>query len=180
MRRPFSMRHLALAALAVALALAGGCASMRASRARAEAMRAELDAHRYAKPLPEVWQEVRRLLREQGYALRGKDLEALGLDAPTGFLTMLSGAKETAPGPAGGLVMETGWGGGIVRKRYRVEGSEDPRGSRVVFTAIPEDQTERGHDGRDRARDLEMELALAQRLDPEAAERIEKAVGPPR
>ena len=46
----------------------------------------------------------------------------------------------------------------------------------MVFTAIPEDTTELGHDGRDRFRDLDMELALARRVDPQSAERIEAAV----
>lgn len=176
------MRRIALAAasLAAGLALAGGCATMRASRARAEALRAQLDSLRYRKPLAEVWQEVRRLLHDQGHALAGKDLEALGIEAgATGLLTLLTSAKETEPGLGGGLVMESGWGRGLVRKRYKVEGFEDAGGSRVVFTRIPEDQTELGRDGRERARDLEMELLLAWRVDPEAAGRIEKAVEPP-
>lgn len=175
------MRRIPLAAatLAAGLALAGGCATMRASRARAEALRAQLDAHRYQKPLAEVWQEARRLLHDQGYALAAKDLEALGIDAPSGLLTIFSSAKATEPGLAGGQVMESGWGRGLVRKRYKVEAFEDAGGSRVIFTRIPEDQTELGRDGRERARDLEMELLLAWRVDPEAAGRIEKAVEPP-
>jgi hypothetical protein len=172
MKRP----ALAAAGLAAGLALAGGCATMRASRVRAEALRTQLDSLRYQKPLAEVWQEVRRLLRDGGYALSGKDLEALGMDAPSGLLTLLGPAKATEPGLAGGLVMESGWGRGMVRKRYKVEGFEDAGGSRVVFTAIPEDLTERGRDGRERARDLEMELALAWRVDPQAAERIEASL----
>jgi hypothetical protein len=98
------------------------------------------------------------------------------MDAPSGLLTLLGPAKATEPGLAGGLVMESGWGRGMVRKRYKVEGFEDAGGSRVVFTAIPEDLTERGRDGRERARDLEMELALAWRVDPQAAERIEASL----
>jgi hypothetical protein len=173
------MRRIAPAAasLAAGLLLAGGCATMRASRARAEGLRAQLDSHRYQKPLAEVWQEARRLLHDQGYALAAKDLGALGIEAgATGLLTLLTSAKETEPGLGGGLVMESGWGRGIVRKRYKVEGFEDAGGSRVVFTAIPEDLTERGRDGRERARDLEMELALAWRVDPQAAERIEASL----
>lgn len=174
------MRRIALvaASLAAGLALAGGCATMRASRARAEALRAQLDAQRFQKPLAEVWQEARRLLHDQGYALAGKDLEALGLESSV-LATVFGIAKATEPGPAGGLVMESGWGRGLVRKRYKVEGFEDAGGSRVIFTRIPEDQTELGRDGRERARDLEMELLLAWRVDPEAAGRIEKAVEPP-
>jgi hypothetical protein len=175
------MRRTALAAagLAAGLALAGGCATMRARRARAEALLAQLDSLRYQKPLAEVWQEMRRLLHDRGYALAGKDLEALGTDAPSGLLTLLGPAKATEPGLAGGLVMESGWGRGMVRSRYKVEGFEDAGGSRVVFTAIREDLTERGRDGRERARDLEMELALAWRVAPEDARRIEAELDRP-
>jgi hypothetical protein len=174
------MRRGALAAgLALGLALGGGCATMRASRARAGALRAQLDALRYKRPLAEVWQEVRRLLHDQGYGLVGKDLEALGIEGPSGLLTLLGSAKETEKDVTGALVLQSGWGQGLVRKRYKVEGFEDAAGSRVVFTRIPEDQTEIGRDARDTARDLEMELLLAWRVDPEAAGRVEKAIEPP-
>jgi hypothetical protein len=167
---------IAVVCLAAGLVAAGGCATMRATRARQEALRTQLDSLRYARPLDQVWQEARRLLYDQGYGLVGKDLEAMGQEAPSGLLTVLGSAKETEPGLGGGLVMESGWGRGIVRKRYKVEGLEDAGGSRVLFTAIPEDQTELGRDGRERARDLEMELQLAWRVDPEAAGRIESAL----
>lgn len=179
----------ASAALAVALVvLAGGCASMRAARARQQALQTQLDALQLGKPLDEVWPEVRRLLHAQRYGLVGKDAEALGVDVPSGLLTLISVAKETQSNGSGGRFLETGWGPGVLRKRYRAEGIPTAAGCRVVFTAIPEDMTERGRDAREKARDLEMELLLAWRVDPVAAERIEgslpdaseAAVGPAR
>jgi hypothetical protein len=170
MTRPTALMAAAL------LAVAGGCASLQAAGAREKALRLQLDAFRYAKPLDEVWPEVQRLLNDRRYGLVGKDAEALGLDVPTGLLTYLTMAKETQPDGFGGRFLETGWGPGLVRRRYRVEGSPAGSGCRVVFTAIPEDMTEKGHDARERARDLEMELALAWRVDPQAAERIEASL----
>lgn len=173
---PHMPTRLAAVLSAVLLVLAGGCASLKASRARQQALRTQLDALRYAKPLDEAWPEVRRLLNDRRYALVGKDAEALGLDVPTGLITWLTAAKETQPDGAGGRFLETGWGPGQVRRRYRVEGSPAGEGCRIVIIAIPEDLTERGRDGRERARDLDMELDLAWRLDAGAAERIEAAV----
>lgn len=161
---------------AALLAAAGGCASTKAARTRERVLRTQLDAFHFAKPLDDVWPEVRRLLYERRYGLVGKDAEALGLDLPTGLLTYFTRAKETQPDGSGGRFLETGWGPGQVKRRYRVEGFPAGDGCRVVFTAIPEDTTELGHDGRDRFRDLDMELALARRVDPQSAERIEAAV----
>jgi hypothetical protein len=150
---------------------------MRADRARAAVLRAELDAYRHPRPLDEVWQEARVLLHEGHHGLAGKDLEAVGVEGPKFLITLFSPARETTTGPAGERVMETGFGPGVVRRRYHVEGQGGPAGSRVIFVAIVEDPTEHGRDGRDRARDLEMELALVRRLDPGAADRIDRALG---
>jgi hypothetical protein len=173
------MRRVVLATLAAALALGTGCAAMRASRAHDEALRAALDANHLSKPLPEVWQEVRRLLHERRYGLAGKDLEALGIEGGASgiLINLFSPARETQSVPRGGLTLETGWGPEGIRKRYHVEGSAGPDGTQVIFVAVTEDQTEHGHD-KERARDLELELLLVRQLDPEAAERIEQAVGP--
>jgi hypothetical protein len=179
--------------LAGALLLAGsGCASLQASRARAKALEAQLEAFRYEKPLDEVWQEARRLLAERGYPLASDDAAAVGQKEMSLPERIFSPAKETrrrsadvglfqrlggAGGGSGTLgpdderFLETGW-----RRegdRYRADGLRDEKGSHVLFRHILQDRT----DHRDSAeRDPEMELELARRLDPEAAERIEAAV----
>lgn len=163
---------------AAALLTATACASMKAERARREALTPRLDALRYQKPLDEVWAEARRLLAEKGYPLAGKDAEAVGQKAL--FLGgLFSPAKETRPDPAATQFLETGWGPGTSGAlRYRLQGWSEGSSSRVVFWAIPEDPTEHGRDGRPWSRGLDLELDLARRLDPEAAAAIEAAVPP--
>ncbi len=180
------MTHPPARIAAALLAFTTGCASMQADRARAQYLTTQLDALRYAKPLDEVWPEVRRLLAEKGYPLAGGDAKAVG-QSDTVFARLFTPAKETRSltddvglfpslfGPKGatpgsGRFLETGWRGD--RDRYRVEGLEDGQGCRVGFTVIAQDLTEHGRDAA-RHRDLEMELELARRVDPEAAARIE-------
>lgn len=157
--------------IAVALvAGSAGCASTQAKRQREEYLEARLDTLRYRKPLDEVWPEVRRLLAEKGYALAGKDAEAVG-ESHGILFSIFSPAKETRADDAGARFLETGW-----RKdqtRYLVEGFPDEAGSRVVFTLLREDPTEHGHDARERKRGVELELELARRVDPEAAAGID-------
>jgi len=181
--------------LAVAFLLAAsGCASLQASRAREKALVAQLEAFRYEKPLDEVWQQARRLLAELGYPLASDDAAAVQQKETSLVERIVSPAKDTRPrsadvglfqrfagagssgralGPDDERFLETGW-----RRqgdRYRVDGLHDDRGCRVLFTRIFQDRT----DHRDvPERDLEMELDLARRVDPEAAVRIEAAVEP--
>jgi len=85
--------------------------------------------------------------------------------------SLFSPAKETSRERDGSRWLETGW-----RKdqtRYRVEGTPEGAGCRVIFTLLHEDTTEHGHDARERKRGLDMELELARRVDPEAAASIE-------
>ena len=161
--------------VAATLLATSSCASMRAERARREALTPRLDALRYAKPLGEAWTEARRLLAEKGYPLDGSDAEAVG-QKPAVLPSFLSRAKETRPDPAGGQFLETGWGPGPFR--YRLQGSSDGSGTRIVFWAIPDDPMDRGHDGYPPVRGLDMELELARRLDPAAAAAIEAALPP--
>ncbi len=166
--------------LAAAALLAGtSCASLRAERARREALTTRLDAFRYQKPLDEVWAEARRLLADRGYPLVGADAEAVG-QKPSAFSAFLSNvftaAKDTRPDPTATQFLETGWGPGP--NRYRLQGWAEGSSSRIVFWAIAEDPTEHGRDSYPPTRDLEMELALAWRIDPAAAQAIEAAVPP--
>ncbi len=179
------MTHPPARIAAALLAFSAGCASTQAGRARAEYLTTQLDALRYAKPLDELWTDVRRLLAEKGYPLAGEDAKAVGqsdtvlariftpakatrsLSDDVGLFPSLLGAKGGTSGS--GRFLETGWRGD---RRYRVEGLEDGQGCRVGFTVIAQDLTEHGRDAA-RHRDLEMELELARRVDPEAAARVE-------
>jgi hypothetical protein len=175
------------ACLAAALAVAAsGCASLHAQKARQEQLRRDLDALRYARPLDEVWQEARRLLADLDYPLAGKDAEAVG-QRPMSFAErVLSPARETSAGDsASGLLQRLGVGKGASSsdatqsldtgwnkygERYHLQGWAEGGTSRVVFTHLKEDRTDRHAEA---TRDLEAELDLARRLDPEAAQRIE-------
>jgi len=162
-------------------AAAAACASARAVRDEQRRAEATLDGLSYQKPLPEVWNEVRRMLHTRSIPLAVEDLDALGVEHAVGLVvTIFTPAKATAKDPVGGQALETGWSGRkIVRARYRVWGTEDSRGTRVVITAIDEDTTERGHDSTNRRRAVDLELDLARRLDPAAAERAEAALAAP-
>lgn len=164
--------------LVVSLAATSACASVRARRDEQRRAEAAVDALRYRQPLPEVWDELRRLLNTYAIPLAPDDLEAIGVSGPSGLLVnVFTPAKATAKDPIGGQVLETGWHGRrIVRHRYRAWGTTDSLGTRVVITAIEEDTTERGRDSSNRLRAVDLELDLARRLDPAAAERAEAAV----
>ncbi len=187
------MRSTAAWILACAAAASSACASARAAKAREQRLATELDALRYDRPPAEVWQGVRRLLADRGYPLAGADADAVGQE--TGVLAgLLSPAKETHPvreeagllqqlgmlgGPApvrpaeGSVSLDTDWS----RKkgdRYHVDGLAASDGFRVIFTRV---QLDPSNAREARTRDLELELALAQRIDPPAADRIERSVG---
>jgi hypothetical protein len=184
--------HLAALAAGAALALAGsGCAT--AASVRKERLQHELDGFACAKPLDEVWQEGRRLLAERGFQLADKDAEAVGQKPMSWAEKILSPARDTGPATESGLLqrmgvvkgknvsgaaqaLDTAWS--QYGERYHVEGWTEAAGSRVVFTFIKQG-TDRQETKR---RDLEMELDLMRRVDPAAAERIEKDVesGPAR
>jgi hypothetical protein len=137
-----------------------------------------LDSIRYQQSLDEVWYETRRMLVDLGIQLAPADLESIGRGNAAGILvTLFTPVRQTAPDGAGGRALETGWHGRtVIRTRYRVVGSSDGSGSRVVITAIEEDATEHGHDSSRRSRAVELELDLARRLDPAAAARVEAAL----
>lgn len=165
------------------LLAAGSCASIRAAKVRQERLQAGLDVLRYSGPPAKVWQEVRRLLADKGYPLAGDDAAAAGQKG-LGIGGLLSPARETHPYEEdlgllprvaaravradGSVSLDTGW-----RKsgdRYRADGLVEEGGFRVTFTRIVQDRA----NPRDQSsRDLELELELARRLDPEAAARLE-------
>ncbi len=160
--------------------------------ARRQRLEAELDALRYAQPPAEVWQTVRQLLADEGCPLAGADADAVG--QKTGVLQgLLSPARETHPlREDGGLLRQLGMFGGPPPKaaegsvsldtdwrrkegdRYHADGLVEPDGFRVILTRVELDPS----NGREtRTRDLDLELALARRLQLDAAERIERSAG---
>jgi hypothetical protein len=166
-------RHAAWFAVAVALA-GPGCASLSDYRARSKLLRVELEAYRYPQSQEVVWPEVQRLLADRGLALAGKD--ALAEGQKSGPLAQWSSAaKETRSTPTGGRVLETGWNQQKVR--WRAEAEPDAGGLRVVLTRIDWNPDQMGWDGVT-LRDLELELDLLRRVDPEAASRIEERCDP--
>jgi hypothetical protein len=166
------------ASLCFAAGLVGAavaCAPIRAGRAREGYLTAQLDALRHDQPLDAVWPEARRLLAERGYPLAGQDAKAVG-QPERSLLRFFSPAQETRADEDGARFLETGWGKDLTR--YHVDGSPEGARCHVIFTAIAQDPTE--HRDAARHRDLELELELARRVDPEAATRIEaglKALG---
>jgi hypothetical protein len=180
------MRSLAaglVAGVVVAVA-SSGCASARA--VRKERLQRELDALVYPRPLDEVWQEARRLLAERDYPLAGKDAEAAGQRQMSWAERIISPARETGSAQEGGLLqragvvkgspsatqaLDTGWN--QYGERYHLEGWSQAGGSRVVFTFLKQDLTDRRSE---ETRDVELELELLRRLDPSAAARIEARI----
>jgi hypothetical protein len=183
-----------VAALASILLLGTACASTQAARARLSALTAEMDALRYPRPIDEVWQAVRLLLSGRGYLLAGEDARAAGKVAPPGGIMgrLVSPARETRPyeptpgllqqlgiasgeAPPRGLSLDTGWSDRY--DRYHADALELPDGVRVVLWRFDLDPV--ANEPKGAVRDPEMELALARRLAPEAAARIEAGLGPP-
>jgi hypothetical protein len=161
--------------LAAALLLgSAACASVQASRARHEALQAELDALRYDRPIDESWPEVRKLLAERKYPMTGEDARAVGQKEE--LLDFLSPSRETRDSRSGVRSLQTGWGPG--NQRYRAEAIPDGDRWRVALTAIVRENPSDVYRETSR-RDLDLELELARRLDPEAAKRIEDALGAP-
>ncbi len=181
----------AVLAAGVAVALvSSGCASTQAARLRRERLQQELDSFVYPRPLDEVWQGARLLLAERGYPLAGKDAEAVGQRPMSWAERILSPARETAavrdggsllqhlgavePAPAATQALDTGWT--QYWERYHLDGFAQGAGSRVVFTHLKQDATDRRSET---ARDLDLELELLRRLDGPAAARIESSLAGP-
>lgn len=170
------------------LVVSTGCASMQAAKERRQRTEAALDALRYKQPADEVWLAVRRLLADRDFDLAGADAEAVG-QKNNAFSMAMSGAKETYPFGSdrnilqrigivsspkvrtdGSVSLDTGWRS--TDDRFHVDGLVEQDGFRVVFTRIIRDREKFEENW---YRDLDMELALAARLDPEAAKRVERA-----
>lgn len=150
-------------------------ASCSATALRQAKLKRGLDDYAYPRSVAEVWPEVQRLANERGYPLVGSDRKAVGLEARNRLLEAFSPGFDTRTRATGGRILETGAGDGGVRLRAEAF----PTGSggcRVVFTQLKRDDTNPALQLE--SRDLDLELALLQRVDPVAAARIE-GVAPP-
>lgn len=169
------------ACLAVGLLAFTGCAGVHAHK-RAKYLKGELDAFRLEKPMDEVWQAARQLLAERGYPMVGADAKAVGQTAMNDLEQIFSPAQETHPGPPKSFLarvlgtsgssatersLDTGWRPS--NDRYQVQGFEENGKCRVVFTRVRAntDRTQTAE------RDVELELELVTRVDPEAGARLD-------
>ncbi len=139
-------------------------------------LRDQLDAHAFTRPLDAVWPEALRLLSERQYELIGKDRAVVGLPEQGVLGRVFAKGFETRGLGGGKRALETNPDGKM--RRYRVEGTDAGNGtSRVLFYLV---QASSDSPNETEARDLSMELALVNRIEPDVAERIVAAVGEPR
>jgi hypothetical protein len=137
-------------------------------------LREELDAHRFKQPLDAVWPEAQRLVYERGYELVGRDRAVVGAGEQGTIARVFSKGHETRSVGNGRRVLETNTDG--KQRRYRVQGFDGGDGTcRVVFVLV---QTSQDTSSESETRDLLVELALVDRVDPEEAQRIVAAVEP--
>jgi hypothetical protein len=131
----------------VFLALATGCAAMRAAAARQTYINNQTSGHVYNQPVGQVWPAARQLLFEAGYQV-----------------------KDT--GEAGALTLETDWlaGQNDQSSRVLVQGiAVDDTHAKVQFTRL----TRRTNMQPESSRALDLEWELIQRADPDSATQIQ-------
>jgi hypothetical protein len=133
-------------ALALALTLAAGCASLRGYQAKQQYIKDQTRSHVYARPIATVWPEVRKLLFEKGFKTKDSD-------------SGNSFALETEEKKDGEEMI-----------RYLVTGTKVDEGAcRVEFTRVAT-----GKVGRPATeRDLDMEWTLLRRVEPDSGQKIE-------
>jgi len=150
------------------LLLALGCSAVSGEVRRESRLREQLDEHRFQQPAAKVWPAVLRLLDDRHLRLAGRDRAVVGA-APDSWLSKLTkGGFESRADGKGGLVLETREDPSALR--YRAEGMDTGGGTcRVVFTAVR--RTGRTP-SEERSRDLDLEIELVRRLEPEAAARM--------
>lgn len=135
--------------LAITTVLLLAACSMTAQARRDARLRADLDAHVFHLPLRVVWPVALHLLADHGYQLVGRDRLVVGAPPAGRFKRLTAG--------------------------YRLEGSEiGGKSCRLVFIAIRRTGLSPAEE---RSRDLDMELELARRVEPDEAARIQAASG---
>ena len=164
-----AIRRAALPLLLLSLG-APGCGAVTAQARSETRLRARLDEHRIHRPLREVWPLARLLVVERGFQLAGRDRAAAGQPPEgLGFVKQITrGGFETRPDGKGGATLETRENRD--RLRYRVEGLDAGEGTcRVRFVAV---RRTGSSPSEERSRDLDLEVELLRRLEPEEARRI--------
>jgi len=138
--------HRVLLGLALALALAAGCASLRGYQAKQNYIKDQTRSHVYNHPIATVWPEVRKLLFEKGFKTKDSD-------------SGNSFALETEEKKDGQEMI-----------RYLVTGTKVDEGPcRVEFTRVATGKV--GSPASER--DLDLEWALLKRVEPDAGQEIE-------
>ena len=168
--RPPRLRSWAAAAAAMALA---GCASTRLADAHDAYFRRELSTYRYEKGCLDVWPAVLELLGARGYPLRGRDRAYAGQPPGGAVAEFLGQGFETRRVEGSALYVKTGWRAAQESvSRYLVSGTPvRPSGCAVSFTL---DWRRSGDPSSDRQEvDWEIQRDLLERLEPDAAARIE-------
>jgi hypothetical protein len=155
--------------LAVTFVMLVACSIATQARRDAQ-LRHELDDARINQALTTVWPVALHLLAEHGFQLVGRDRLAVGAPSASPFKRFTGGGFETGRTDHG-LVLETTSDASSVR--YRAEGVDlGDETCRVTFIAIKRTGTSPSEE---RSRDLDLELELLRRLDPEQAKRIVQA-----
>jgi hypothetical protein len=132
--------------LLLGLFLAAGCASMKAYQARQQYIKDQTSTHVYAKPMAEVWPEVRKLLFEKGWKTKDSDSGS-------------SFALETEEKKDGAEMV-----------RYLVTGTKLNEAScKVEFTRVATGAVGRAAS----ERDLDLEWVLLKRVEPQSGTKIE-------
>ncbi|MBZ4422125.1 hypothetical protein [Myxococcus sp. RHSTA-1-4] len=163
-------------AIAMLMVLTGCSGSLRKNY-----MRDKAAEHVYRKPLAEIWPRVHEVMNDKGYSWRENPgryvLETEWRESGGGTLGPTTSSKFLVEGVSradGGCVLRvqrldrttqeigTNYTDGVVRTRTERAVAISGGGAR---SSLPTQQTF--------ARDLQMELELLQRIDPEAAARLE-------
>ena len=155
---------------ALALLMIAACAT--ASQKRDARLRRELDAYEFEKPIAEVWPAALELVHERGFALVGRDREAIGQEEQ-GVIGKLFARGYDTRVAGGQWVAETD--ANPQQVRYRIAGTGLGAATcRIQFFAV------QGNDyggPEPESRDVQLELALVRKLDPGAAAALEQAAG---
>jgi hypothetical protein len=168
-----SIRTVPWVALAVASAMAAGCASMRLADEQKAYYRGQLDTYRYAPACLDVWPSVLKILGSKGYPLQGRDRQYAGQGSESALAGFVDQGYETRAVEGGGLVVKTGWQASAEgRSRYEVTGSPgQPSGCLVTFTRIDTGTLDPANE--QRQVDWKIQLELLQQVDPAAAGRVD-------
>jgi hypothetical protein len=155
--------------LLLLLPLCLAACSTAASARRAE-LRRGLDQARLSRSPAEIWPELQRFLHERGFPLVGDDRLAVGLKAQGALGKIFSPGFETRVRGDGSRILETNVDEES-RSRVRAEALAVPGGgTQLRITMLRRSET--NHTEYSEWRDVDLELALLERLDPVAAAAI--------